>query len=583
MADAAGLPARRPLRLRLAVANGSAPDSPSAPRDLNRAIVESSTDSILMIDLEGRVLFANEPATRASGGEAIGRSWTELLDRTSAAKVGRLLPQVLAGQPARFTLSDRLPHGGTRWWDVVAAPVADEKGEIWAVSIVSRDITYQKRSEERANWLAKHDSLTDLPNRLYLQNQIDDLISRHDPKPFALLLLDVDNFKQINDTLGHDAGDVLLRAFAERLRRAVKGSDFIARLGGDEFAVLLPDASDPAAIAPMVATIQERLREPLLYAGRLLESRASIGGCIFPDHGRDRSELMKHADIALYAAKASREGFELFRATMRDDVQKRMSMLSVAKDALQQDRIEPHYQAKINLRTGGLAGFEALLRWRDRTMAIRKPREILAAFDDLQLATLISSRMVDRVIGQMRVWLDAGLSFGHVAVNAAAAELRHGDFADRLLERLAAAGVPNRHFQLEVTETVFLGRGAEYVERALKTLSNEGVTIALDDFGTGYASLSHLKQFPVDVIKIDRSFVAELDRSPDASAIVQAVVNLGDSLGIAVVAEGIETQLQEDFLRDCGCDYGQGYLYSKALPPEEAMQLASRLAGRIRT
>jgi diguanylate cyclase (GGDEF)-like protein/PAS domain S-box-containing protein len=544
--------------------------TPPLPGEFDRAIVEASTDSIMLVDLEGRILFANAYAARGQRTPLAGRAWRDLLDQAAAAKVDRLLPKVLNGEPARFTLSEKLPRGASRWWDVVASPVRDSQGRTTSVAVVSRDITYQKRSEERANWLAKHDPLTNLPNRLYLQNQLDDRISNAGATPFALLLLDVDNFKQINDTLGHDAGDVLLRAFAERIRRTVRGDDFIARLGGDEFAVVLTGARSEADIADMITVIQAALREPLVYSGRLLESKASIGGCLFPRDGRDRTELMKHADIALYAAKASRAGFELFRASMRDVVQKRMSMLAVAKEALQEDRIDPHYQAKIDLRTGAIAGFEALLRWRDPRLGLQKPEAIRAAFDDPQLATLISTRMIDRVIGQMRVWLDAGVDFGHVAVNASAAEFRRGDFAELLLERLEVAGVPTRAFQLEVTETVFLGRGAEYVERALKTLSTAGVTIALDDFGTGYASLSHLKQFPVDVIKIDWSFVAELGRSPDASAIVQAVINLGRSLKIAVVAEGIETRAQETFLREAGCDYGQGYLYSRAIPADAA-------------
>lgn len=548
------------------------------PAQFDRAIIEASTDSIMLVDLDGRILFANAPAGRGHRGPLAGRMWRDLLDATAAAKVDRLLPKVLAGEPVRFTLSEKLPRGASRWWDVVASPVRDNQGRTSSVAVVSRDITYQKRSEERANWLAKHDSLTNLPNRLYLQNELDHRISNASATPFALLLLDVDNFKQINDTLGHDAGDVLLRTFAERIRRAVRGDDFLARLGGDEFAVVLTGARSEADIAEMLSAIQEALREPLVYSGRLLESKASIGGCLFPRDGRDRTELMKYADIALYAAKASRAGFELFRASMRDDVQKRMSMLSVAKEALQEDRIDPHYQAKIDLRTGALAGFEALLRWHDPRLGLQKPRAIHAAFDDPQLATLISTRMIDRVISQMRSWLDAGINFGHVAVNASAAEFRRGNFAELLLERLDMAGVPTRYFQLEVTETVFLGRGAEYVERALKSLNAAGVTIALDDFGTGYASLSHLKQFPVDVIKIDWSFVAELGRSPDASAIVQAVINLGRSLKIAVVAEGIETRAQEEFLREAGCDFGQGYLYSRAVPADAATQLIGSFA-----
>jgi EAL domain-containing protein (putative c-di-GMP-specific phosphodiesterase class I) len=244
-------------------------------------------------------------------------------------------------------------------------------------------------------------------------------------------------------------------------------------------------------------------------------------------------------------------------------------MLSLARGALSQGTIEPFFQPKIDLGTGALAGFEALLRWRDPRRGLQLPDTISAAFQDLELAALISDRMVERVIQEIIGWLDQGLPIGHVAINAAAAEFRRGNFAERLLEQLRRAQVPTSMLQVEVTETVFLGRGAESVESALKTLSREGVEIALDDFGTGYASLSHLKQFPVDVLKIDRSFVRDFAEDPDDAAIVRAVINLGKSLGIKTVAEGVETEEQAAFLSEQGCDFGQGFLYGRAIAARE--------------
>jgi EAL domain-containing protein (putative c-di-GMP-specific phosphodiesterase class I) len=259
-------------------------------------------------------------------------------------------------------------------------------------------------------------------------------------------------------------------------------------------------------------------------------------------------------------------------------------MLSLAKEALWNDWIEPFYQPKYHLETGKLEGFEALLRWRHPQRGIQGPDTIAAAFQDLDLAAQISDRMIDRVIADMRYWLRDGIRFGHVAVNAAAAEFRRGSFAETLLDRLKAADIPPEYFQLEVTETVFLGRGAEYVETALKTLSRAGVRIALDDFGTGFASLSHLKRFPVDIIKIDRSFVRDLHRDPDDAAIINAVIQLSRSLGISVVAEGIETEGQHQFLLDAGCAVGQGFLYSEAVAREgvPAMRVRPRLSSAAR-
>jgi EAL domain-containing protein (putative c-di-GMP-specific phosphodiesterase class I) len=291
-----------------------------------------------------------------------------------------------------------------------------------------------------------------------------------------------------------------------------------------------------------------------------------MGASIFPIHGTTTEELLKNSDVALYIAKHGARGrMMVFRKEMRSEMRKRASMVEMGRDAIRDDRVVPFYQPKVGLRTDEVVGFEALLRWRNAGGDIQPPAAIAAAFEDLEVALAISDRMIQRIVADMRRWLDRGIEFGHVALNAAAAEFRHDNFAERVLEDLGRAGIPTRCFQLEVTETVFLGRGAENVERALKLLSAEGVTIALDDFGTGYASLRHLKQFPVDIIKIDQSFVRGLDEDGDDAAIVQAVLKLSRSLDIRTVAEGIETTAQAEHLIRLGCDYGQGFLFSKAI------------------
>jgi EAL domain-containing protein (putative c-di-GMP-specific phosphodiesterase class I) len=283
---------------------------------------------------------------------------------------------------------------------------------------------------------------------------------------------------------------------------------------------------------------------------------------------------MKSGDIALAVAKAAGRGQHVtFAPEMRASLQHRTSMLNVARDALQRDCIVPHYQPKVVLATGAIAGFEALLRWRDTRGTIHGPATLAAAFEDLELAAQLSDRMIDRSVEDARHWLEAGVDFGHVAVNAAAAEFRRDDFAEGVLERLRDAGVPTGRFQLEVTESVFLGRGAEYVERALTLLSKEGVRIALDDFGTGYASLRHLNQFPVDILKIDQSFVRGMGSNAAEAAIVRTLINLGESLGIEVVAEGIEEPAQAEALRALGCHYGQGFFFSQAVSAETVPEL----------
>ncbi len=531
-------------------------------------LISASPDSIVLLDEAGVVLYANGVATVSlCGGSSenlVGRRWTDLLPMHARADASKASAGALqSGAAAHFTAN--LRTSGESWWDVIVTPVCDE-GDNRQLLITSRDITHQKVVEHQAKWSASHDSLTGLPNRTALHHRLDAALESSDGAAanFALLLIDIDEFKKTNDTLGHDAGDALLCAVADRLRRAVRPDDLVARLGGDEFVILLTEIVDSDALAAFRDKLFNALREPCIYGDKLLECSVSVGAAMYPLHGRIPADLLKNADLALYAAKSAGRGIlKVFEPDMRADTQRRQSMLALAKQALAEDLIFAHYQPKVELVSGKVAGYEALLRWRHPRHGEQAPGTIAAAFEDLALAPEISNRMIDHVILDVRRWLDAGAEFQHVAINAGAAELRGGDFADRLLARCAAASVPPHFLQLEVTESVFLGRGAEYVERALRDLSASGVGIALDDFGTGFASLSHLKQFPVHVIKIDQSFIRNLKDDPDDRAIVDAVISLARSLQIDVVAEGIETQAQHDTLLKLGCRYGQGFLYGK--------------------
>ena len=390
------------------------------------------------------------------------------------------------------------------------------------------------------------------------------------------MLFDVDHLKETNDTIGHDAGDLLLQTLADRLTNFFGKRGAIGRLGGDEFAAILERTDEGTLVVEAQAAL-DALREPFTYDGRIVDCQATAGGSVFPQHGASAAELLKAADIALYAGKErNRGGFLPFRAAMRADLQRRSSMISVARDAARDNRIVPYYQPKVSLKDDAVCGFEALLRWRHPTLGVQAPGTIAAAFEDLDLATGISERMFAQIIDDMRGWLDDGVEFGRIAVNLSPAEFRHESLVSRILERLHHSGIATSRIELEVTETVFLGRGADSVAEALNVFSREGVKIALDDFGTGYASLTHLKGFPVDVIKIDRSFVSNLDTGPNDAAIIDAVVGLGHRLGMEVVAEGIETNVQARYLLDRGCDYGQGYLFGKASPAATVPSIVAR-------
>jgi len=431
-------------------------------------------------------------------------------------------------------------------------------------------------AEAQAAHLAFHDSLTRLPNRASFQRRLDSLsIDAAAAGDFALVLLDVDEFKLTNDTLGHDAGDIVLVAFADRLRLAVRSHDLVARLGGDEFALLLMGKSDATELEAFSSELLELLREPCEYQGKLIHCSASIGAssCKSADNAQN---MLKHADLALYEAKASGRGaFRLFDSGMWSGMLMRQEMLSVAAAALEGDFIEPFYQPKVHLQTGQIVGFEALLRCCIPGQSPKGPECVTAAFEDATLAVKLSDRMVDGVIRDISAWRAAGLPFGHVAINAALAELRRGDFAERLLAKLKQARIPPECIQVEVTESVLLGTGIDHVERTFIELAEKGIRLALDDFGTGFASLTHLKRFPIEIIKIDRSFVRNLQIDAEDGAIVDALISLGRALKIDVVAEGIETRPQRDFLAALGCTVGQGFLFGGALP-------ADRIPGLLR-
>jgi diguanylate cyclase (GGDEF)-like protein/PAS domain S-box-containing protein len=539
---------------------------------VNRGIVEASTDSVVLVDLEGRLLFMNNRGgltkTTRDYSPHYGALWASLWPESSHQQIAEAVKTAAAGGTAQIT--ECFVYGGQRrWWDVVVSPIRNDAGDPIKLVAIARDITQRRNADDKLRRAATYDSLTNLPNRACFQDRLGQAVSalRTDGGRLGLLMLDVDDFKQVNDTLGHDAGDALLKSIAERLDIPSIRQRVVARLGGDEFAVLLEGIEDEAELGAHARAILARMKDPMIHAGRVLDCKVTIGAALFPEHGSTPEELQKSADIALYVAKeAERGAFKTFEHKHRDGLRTRAKMVSVARSALREGRLVPFYQPKVALCDRSIDGFEALLRWRHPTAGIQLPGTVAAAFEDLEVATAMSRTMLDLVIADMRDWLDRSLPFGHVAVNAGAAEFRDDGYGEGLLERLHRARIPTNRFQLEVTETVFFGPGAEYVERALRLLAREGVRIALDDFGTGYASLRQLKHFPVHVMKIDQGFVQGMGANAEDAAIIAAVINLGKSLRIDVVAEGIETIEQEAQLRDLGCEFGQGFLYSKAIP-----------------
>lgn len=463
----------------------------------------------------------------------------------------------------------RADTGALRWIKSIGWSTFSELGRPLRVIVTFQDVTEEHLSEERIRWAATHDPMTLMPNRALWRETLEEMTeqARTTGESFGLVLVDIDDLKRTNDMLGHDAGDALLSGFAAHFAASAPADAMVARLGGDEFGMIAPSLASGIALAEWSAALLGGVRGPYMHNGRSLDCGVSMGGAVFGEHGDNAAELLKAADLALYASKSQGRGrLTLFHSQMRAEAQQRSSMIHMARQALADDLVVPHYQPKVDLRSNRILGYEALLRWHHPRTGVHSPDSIAAAFDNAEIAVELTERMLVAVVRDVGRWLTAGYDPGRVAINASAADFMQHDFASHVLAHLARSGISPRHLEIEVTETVFLGRGAEQVERALHQLSEAGVRIALDDFGTGYASLSHLKQYPVDVLKIDKSFIRNIEQDAGDAVIVDAIVKLGSSLGMEVVAEGVETAGQIEQLLARGCVVGQGYLLGRPHP-----------------
>ena len=545
----------------------------------------ASNDVIWDISLErDHIAWSSAAATVLGYPEAVAGTtrhwWLERIHPEEVPALLALFTKLHDPEFTQWTHESRFRSGEGKYLNVITRGhvVRDETGRATRMIGSLQDVTEQKRYERDLKWAAHYDSLTHLPNRVLFAERLDNALidARGTQSHVGLVVLDVDRFKTINDSLGHDTGDALLCEIAERLLRSAPSSATVARLGGDEFAIIVPGLQGESEWADAIGAALTGLSDSMHYRGREIEVSLSAGAALAFRDGENPEELHKSADLALYAAKSEGLGQVcFFRSDLREAAERETKMLSDARCALQDGRIVPFYQPKVCLRTGKLTGFEALLRWHHHK-GLQPPAGIRAAFEDTGMSVQLTDRMLERVISDMVFWRDHDVDFGRIAINGSPGDFRRGDFAERILNRLHKAELPPSVIELEVTEAVFLGQLAENVSAALNTLSEAGVTIALDDFGTGYASLKHLKQFPVNTLKIDRSFVSRLGAvETEDAAIIGAVIDLARNLGISTVAEGIETQTQLTHLAAKGCDVGQGYLFGRAMAARRVVQVVS--------
>ena len=450
-------------------------------------------------------------------------------------------------------------------------------GDQPAVLLALMDITERKRAEARLAFMAQHDGLTGLPNRNLLRQQMDDILlhTRRSAEKVAVLVLGLDNFKAVNDTLGHAIGDKLLRGVAKRLRSTLREEDKLARLNSDEFAIVQSGLRRPEDAVLLSKRLLQAIGEPYLLDGNSIVIGASIGIAMAPGDGDESEKLLKNADMALSRAKNDLRGtFSFFEAGMDARAQSRRKIEIDLRDAIQNDVLQPYYQPQIDLSTGRITGFEALVRWPDPERGMISPAEFIPVAEDTGLINALGGLMLRSACTDAARWPDEVC----VAVNLSPLQFRTGNLLAVVMDALKQSGLPAKRLELEITETLLLEKSSQVIA-TLHALRALGVRISMDDFGTGYSSLSYLRSFPFDKIKIDQSFVRDLGANRDAQAIVRSIIRLGVGLGVTITAEGVETESELSCLRAEGCHEGQGFLFSRARPNAEIIGLLKAQRG----
>jgi diguanylate cyclase (GGDEF)-like protein len=602
--DAAGsaeLVARFGIQPQLSAASlkdGLSPEAVTALNGLLRAgYSDGSIVSIEVQDTHGKVIYSNRPAQiglvhvhEAFEAAVRGHTTAEVVHEidqqlSRESLIETHAPLRLSGGPGSrpdgvFEIYTRyapvaaaIRHDTLRLYLVLGAGLLVLYAALFRI-VLTASLRLRRQADENQHQ-ARHDSLTGLPNRAWFYDQTEALLSeRRRGESSAVIVMDLDRFKEVNDTLGHHAGDLLLQAAAGRIRRAVRDTDVVSRLGGDEFAVVLPGATRGTALE-VAGRVRKTLEERFSVSGATVDIEASIGIGLFPEHATDVATLLQRADIAMYKAKETHGGHAFYSAELDHGHPSQLSLLGELRRAIEREELVLHYQPKAALGSGAVSHVEALVRWQRPEHGMVPPNEFIPLAEHTGLIKQLSAYVLDAALRQLRSWLDAGLDLG-VAVNLSARNLLEADLPDQIANLLLTRRVPAERLILEITESTIMADPARALG-VLSRLSEMGIRLSIDDFGVGYSSLSYLKRLPVDEIKIDRSFVAHMDDDEDDAFIVRSTIDLGRNLGLNVVAEGVETEAVWDELGELGCDYAQGWFLGRPMP---AAELASWLSAQ---
>ncbi|MBD9497875.1 EAL domain-containing protein [Ensifer sp. ENS01] len=568
-----------------------------APRLGAKQDIISALDIAVIVavtDFRGTFTYVNSKFCEVSGyseTELIGENHRKVKSgQHDVAFFRAMYREIEQGRIWHGEICNRRKDGSLYWVDTTIVPNLSERGKADSYTSIHFDITDRKQleverwaSREQLKRIAHLDPLTGLPNRRSFRQLLETTIRQLTDfgRTFHLALLDVDTFKEINDSFGHSAGDYLLQTVASRLRELCQTKGFTARLGGDEFGIILTDVT-PAAAEAFFEKALEKIRQPIQIGLTSRRLSASLGVSVFPEDGNDAENLFQSADLALYHAKSlGRDRFELFHANLKTVAKHRSQLLSEIEHGLRRDGFELHYQPIVPVVRNGLISLEALIRWRHPQQGLLTPSTFKDGFSDPAVRAAIGMFVLQKSFYDLADMLAAQFPLQNVAINLTNSDFRSDAFVDRFFELCEETKIGPEKLCVEVTESMFLGIHQERVERGLRRLHEAGVEIAFDDFGTGNASLTHLRHLPIDKLKIDRSFVANMAACPEDQAIVRGIIDIAHSLDKAVTAEGVETKEQVELLADMKCDYMQGWYFSQASPPDRLAKLITSLLPGI--